>query len=101
MLPLAGFDVLLYFRSALFNVVVTSFVGSSGLSCFSGFLFTVAWFVITFVNVPSSSVFTVTSKLIVVSPSVLSCFAGTFTFSPLAKSFAVFSLKFMSSSSML
>ena len=93
-LPLAGFDDLLYFKSALFTTVVTSFVGSSGLSGSSGFLFTVAVFAISFVNISPSNLSTVTSKLTVTSPGVVSSvLSGTFTSIPFAKSSAVMPLK--------
>ena len=88
-LPLAGLDVLLYFKFALFTVVVTAFISSSWLPELPGFLFTVAWFVIVFVNILAPNVFTVTSKLTVVSPDVLPCFAGTFSVIPFDKSCAV------------
>ena len=90
-LPVTGFADLLYFRSDLFTTVVTSFVGSSGLSGLSGFLFIVAVLAICFVNASPSNSFTVTSKLTVVSPGVFSSvLAGTVTLIPSLKSVSVF-----------
>ena len=98
-LPFAGFDVLLYFKSALFTIVVTSFVGSSELSGFPGSLFTVPVFAIVFVRLSPSNGFTVTSKLTVTSPGVVPfILAGTFTSIPFARSVSVLLVKSIVSS---
>ena len=100
--PLAGFDVLLYCKFDLFTVVSVSFVGSSSLSGSPGSLFIVATFLIVSVNVSPSNSFTVTSKLTVTSPGIVSVasspwfappvaslLAGTFTVIPSARSSSV------------
>ena len=77
LLPLAGSDVLLYVRSDLFTVSVTSSVFSPS---------TVAVFLICFTNSPSASGLTVTWKLTVAVPASSSLvLAGTFTCIPLSK----------------
>ena len=84
--PSSALATLFASKSAFFISVSVSFVGSSGLSGSSGFLFIVAVFTIVPSNVSPSSSSTVTSKLSSTFPAVSSfSLAGTSSLIPSAK----------------